>query len=164
MTNARLSPRRSLAVAVCIACVVATTWACGAHMSSSPAGPGGRGVQMTATPDPVAPAGALTYTVMSSMGHVGPASSIVLHLPAGVSGISTSGAGWSCAQAQSGADAFIAAAHTNLSCSNALASMASPSLTVTVTAPPAPGSIAACVEMAKGPAGPASSCVDTTVR
>ena len=120
---------------------------------------------MTATPEPVAAGATLTYTVTASSGRagMGPASAISVHLPPGATAIGTSGAGWSCSQATSDTDPFVTGSHVNLSCASALASMASPPLTVTLKAPAVGGKIHACAEAGKGASGSASACVDSTV-
>jgi hypothetical protein len=121
---------------------------------------------MNAAPNPVAVGATLTYVVTVTMGERGgTAPAVLVHLPAGATEIKASGPGWSCSQATSAADAFVAASHTDLSCASAVASLTAPPLTVTIKAPGGAGTLRACAEAGRRAAnGGASTCVDATVR
>ena len=132
---------------------------CGAASLTSPSR-GESAVQITASPDPVASGGTLTYTIRTAAGQ-GSASQLSIHLPPGATDARSAGAGWSCEPAEVPADAFQASVHTDLSCASAAAMAGAPALTVTLGSPAVSGTIRGCAVARRE--AEAAACVATTV-
>lgn len=143
----------------------AAALSCGVAPPADPTQPtpgraGEASLSFTASPEPVAAGGRLTYTLRFPATPGAAPGSVRVHLPAGAGEARPRGAGWMCSQATRAADDFQKAEHVEVACSSALSGGA-PALVIEVDAPQAPGSIETCAEAFKTPAKPA--CARTTV-